>query len=632
MKSLTITALFVSLFVHTYAQINVTIDLSAEPQVVSPYIYGRNNSLSDNPGSPLPAAEWTRIKDSGLRFLRESGGNNSTKYNWRRKLSSHPDWYNNVYAHDWDFAVQSMQQNLSGVQGMWSFQLIGKAAKTTAANFNDWAYNNSQWWSGVNQNLAGGGVVNASGGSNATSNGNPDLYLENWTADSTVLILDHWFNKLGFQKNSLIYWSMDNEVEIWSGTHDDIMPTQESAEAFIQRYITVAKKARQLFPGIKLAGPVPANEWQWYNWEGGITQDGKKYTWLEYFIKRIAEEQQASGLRLLDVLDIHFYPASTNSTDIVQFHRVFFDKDYSYPEANGVKTISGTWDDSQTKEYIFERCKAWLDQYIGAGHGVTFGVSETGIAQVNANTSAVWYAGMLGEFMRHPEVEIFSPWTWQVGMWEVLHLYSRYNKTHSVKGTSSDETSVSAYPTINETGDSITVVLVNRTATSKTTTVNFNGFTLANQSFDVLKLSSLTSAETFVSHQTNALQKSSIAPSLNGLSLTLPSMSVTSILLKGAKGEVVTSIDEHDSHQVLNLYPNPTNESQDVTIAISKSGTASLDLMDITGKRIKHFFHEKNVSNSFHEKIGLSEINSGTYLLKLQLDDRIYHRKVIVTK
>src|SRR5690606_864461 len=449
MKKTIAPLLLVAGFVHSYGQVTVTIDLSVDYHRVSPYLYGRNNSLSDNPGSPLSAADWTRLRDSGIKFLRESGGNNSTKYNWRRKLSSHPDWYNNVYAHDWDYAAQSMQQNLPGVQGMWSFQLIGKAAETTAENFNDWAYNTSQWWSGVRQNLAGGGVISPDGGEDAITNGNAELYLEDWTADSTVLILDHWFNELGLQKNSLVYWNMDNEAEIWSGTHDDVMPVQESAESFMQRYFDVGKKARQLFPEIKLVGPLPANEWQWYNWQGGIVHNGKNYPWLEYFIKRVGEEQQASGVRLLDVLDIHFYPSSTSTQELVQYHRVFFDKDYSFPEANGVKNVTGSWNSALTKDYIFERCKGWLVQYIGDDHGVTFSVTETGIPWVNANTSAVWYAGMLGEFMRHPEMEIFAPWTWQVGMWEVLHLYARYNKTHYLEGNSSDEVSVSAYPTIN---------------------------------------------------------------------------------------------------------------------------------------------------------------------------------------
>jgi hypothetical protein len=631
MKKIAATVLFAIILIQAYSQVTITIDLSMETHPVSPYLYGRNNSLSGSPGSPLSEADWTRLKDSGIKFLRESGGNNSTKYNWRRKLTSHPDWYNNVYSTNWDFAAQSMQQRLPGVQGMWSFQLIGKAAKTSSANFNDWGYNNSQWWNGVHQNLAGGGVVNASGGATATANGNADLYLENWTADSTTLILDHWFNKLGLQKNSLVYWNMDNEVEIWSGTHDDVMPVQESAEDFMQRYFAVAKKARQLFPEIKLAGPVPANEWQWYNWQNGITQDGKKYPWLEYFIKRVAEEEQASGVRLLDVLDIHFYPGSNSPQELVQYHRVFFDKNYIFPEANGVKNVTGNWDNSQTKEYIFERCNEWLEEYVGADHGVTFAVTETGIPWTNATTSAVWYAGMLGEFMRHPQMEIFSPWSWQVGMWEVLHLFARYNETQYVNGNSSDETFVSAYPTMNEAGDSISVVLVNRATTSKTTTINFPGFDLADETFQVLRLSSLTAAETFISHTSNALQKSTTTPSGNTLSLTLPSMSITTILTKGVKGDPITGIDKEETSSIVKVYPNPTTHSRTITLEINKSGMASLELIDLTGQRLKQIFAEKMISDSFSEKIELPEIAPGLYLLKINLDNTAYYKKIVVS-
>ena len=145
-----------------YAQTIITIDASTTLHPVSKYLYGRNNSLSDSPSSPLSASSWLRIKDSGATFLRESGGNNCTKYNWRRKLGSHPDWYNNVYAHDWDFAAKSLQQNLPGVQGMWAFQMLGKDAKTGSANFNEYAWQGAYgvWWTGVSQNLAGGGTPN----------------------------------------------------------------------------------------------------------------------------------------------------------------------------------------------------------------------------------------------------------------------------------------------------------------------------------------------------------------------------------------------------------------------------------------------------------------------------------------
>jgi hypothetical protein len=282
-----------------------------------------------------------------------------------------------------------------------------------------------------------------------------NLYLEAWPSDSVVAILDHWFNpdKLGFDKSQFIYWNMDNEPEIWNGTHDDVMPVMISAEAFMQRYFETVKKARAIFPEIKIAGPVPANEWQWYNWDGNkILYKGRNHVWLEYFIRRVAEEQAESGIKLLDVLDIHFYPGETKATDIVQSHRVYFDRNYVYPGANGVKRIGASgWDGNINKEYIFGRCNDWLVQYMGKDHGVTFGVTETSVNTNDPNLISVWYASMLGEFARQG-VEVFTPWDWKTGMWEVLHLFRRFNKTHYNPSVSSQEEFVSAYPTFNPIG------------------------------------------------------------------------------------------------------------------------------------------------------------------------------------
>ena len=319
MKQFFLTGLSLCLCVALNAQnVQVNVKIFNNRKPVSPYIYGRNNSITDFIGNPVSASNWQLYKDAGLNFFRENGGNNLTKHNWRLNISSHPDWYNNVYTSNWDYAAQTLQQNIPAAQGMWGFQLIGQAARTNANNFNDWAFNNSQWWWGVNQNLAGGGVANTTDASHpgqAVVNGDPSLYLESWTADSTTDILNHWFGSggLGLDPAKSRYWNMDNEPEIWSGTHDDIMPVQPSAEAFMQSYFAVAKKARALFPGIKLTGPVSPNEWQWFNWGAApVTgSDGKRYPWLQYFIKRVAEEQQSTGIRLLDVIDLHLYQSST---------------------------------------------------------------------------------------------------------------------------------------------------------------------------------------------------------------------------------------------------------------------------------------------------------------------------------
>ena len=231
-------------------QINIAIDAEGDVREISPYLYGRNNSFSStDPNWTLPEATLCGLRDAGVRFFRESGGNNSSKYNWRRKLSSHPDWYNNVYVNNWDQSAHTLQKNFPSAQGMWAFPLLGYAAKTGDANFADWDYNQSQWWEGVNQNLAGGGVPNTTG-TKAKQEGNIDLYLEKWNADSSAAILDHWFgtNGIGLKQENIRYWNMDNEPEIWSGTHDDVMPKQISAQEFMQRYIDLAKKAEHYFP------------------------------------------------------------------------------------------------------------------------------------------------------------------------------------------------------------------------------------------------------------------------------------------------------------------------------------------------------------------------------------------------
>jgi hypothetical protein len=587
------------------AQVTISVDPTKEIKAISPSLYGRNNSIpKESFASPLSAAELLRLQESGVRFLREGGGNNSTKYNWKKRLSSHPDWYNNVYINDWDAAVKTMRDKLpSNVNGMWSLQLIGKAAANTTNNFNDFSYNQSNWWTGTTQNLAGGGAVNTAGGDKATTNGNPNLYLQNWSADSTVGILKHWLNTLKIDKQRITYWNMDNEPEIWNGTHDDIISSNLAADTYMQSYFAVAKKARTTFPSIKLVGPVTANEWQWFNWMNKTTTDanGKYYCWLEYFIKRCAEEQKTSGVRLLDVLDIHFYPSESTPEQIVQMHRIFFDKNYVYSGSNGVKSINGGWDTSQTKEYIFIRINDWLNQYFGQNHGIKLGITEM---DVNNNTPSVvstWYASMMGEFMKN-DVEIFTPWSWKTGMWETLHLFSKYNKTLSVQGISSEETSVSAYPSVNTAKDSMTVVLVNRsTMETKNATVNFAHFKVQNTSAEALRLANLPTSETFFSHTQNALQKSNISIANNSTTLSLPPLSTTTFSVKGT---TITAVLEGDNGQIISIFPNPTNGIFEVK---NIENYEKLDIFDENGRLIRHFSNQKTT------QFNISDLPQGIY-------------------
>jgi hypothetical protein len=597
--------------------VRIDIDFTKDLTPVSPYIYGKNNVL---PSSYLSSGNGDIIKarEAGVRFVRQGGGNNSTKYNWRLKLSSHPDWYNNVYSNDWDAAAKNLFTQLPGVQGMWSFQLLGKVAANKNNNFNDWAYNSSKWWNGVGQNLAGGGQPNKAGGNKALVEGNPDLYLMDWPADSTVAILDHWFgNKgLGYNKKFLQYWNMDNEAEIWSGTHDDVMKTQLPAEEFMQLYFKVAKAARAKYPDIKLVGPVPANEWQWFRWDSGITSEGKSYPWLEYFIKRIAEEEKATGIKLLDVLDIHYYPGSSDAATCLQFHRVFFDRTYVYPEANGLHTLNGGWDTSLNKEYILGRCNDWLIKYKGANHGITFGLTETDIASSNPNVVALWYASTMGEFMKHG-VELFTPWGWKVGMWETLHLFSRYNHDYYIQAVSQDETMVSAYPTINQAKDSMTIVLVNRSLTDKKqVSLNFTGYHPESSSYSMYSLSKLSSSETFISHTRNALIKSDVVAQNGQINVELAPLSVNSIILNGGTTSLIPDLQK--AAFKANIYPNPAHDKVHLSFFLPQSSPLIIRLFTMNGQQIKLINNDLIEAGNHQAEMNISSLPNKVFYIKFE--------------
>ena len=611
------------------AQVSISITKANDKKAISPYLYGMNSSLMKDFSNPFGDAQWTQLKDAGVQMVRIGGGNNSTKYNWRNRLSSHPNWYNNVYDNNWDAKMKSIQEQIPAIQSMWTFQLIGKTAKSANFNFNDWNYNQSQWWAGCEQNLAGGGTPNTSSSnpSKAAIEGDTSKYLISWPADSTVGILNYWFGSKGlaYKKDKAVYWEMDNEPEIWSGTHDDVFPVQPSAEDFMQMYFKVAKAARALYPNIKLCGPVMANEWQWYNYGSGISYKNKKYNWSEYFILRISEEQAASGIRLLDVFNVHCYPDVSTNAEILQTHRVFFDKQYAYPNANGIKNITGTWDNSLTNEYYFDRVNTWLKQYLGDNHGVGLGLSEIDVKSSNANVTACWYASMLGEFMKNG-VEVFTPWSWKTGMWEVLHLFTQNAKGSYVQASSSNEALVSAYPSLNANGDSLSVFLVNRSESlSQEATLNFQDFSASAVPTSVYTIKNLPSTETFVSHSNNAMLTSTLTPSAGSLKLSLAPLSVTAVAFKigavtgiGEAGAVAPSFE---------VYPNPVPAGTEICFKSPFSGKASIELIDAVGRKV---FSQTCTLSEGKNTLGKHDLPKGCYLLQLQFDGRTYCKKLIV--
>lgn len=77
------------------------------------------------------------------------------------------------------------------------------------------------------------------------------------------------------------------------------------------------------------------------------------------------------------------------------------------------------------------------------------------------------------------------------------------------------------------------------------------------------------------------------------------------------------------------LYPNPTNNTVNLTFNTSEADIISLLLYDMNGRRIKTLTTKQKTTGKFNYKIDVSQQQAGVYFLKLHTTKSTYIRKII---
>jgi len=220
---------------------------------------------------------------------------------------------------------------------------------------------------------------------------------------------------------------------------------------------------------------------------------------------------------------------------------------------------------------------------------------------------------MLGTFASNG-VELYTPWTWKTGMWETLHLFSRYAKNQSVKTASTLENMVSGYTTLSDNADSMTVMLVNRDLTSShKVTVNLSGFSVANETYNTLQLAALPANETFVSHASNALKKNTITVSGNSFSIVLPPVSTTAVILKATASAVDSP---HALSKDVALFPNPVKDCLSIAIGSQTQALTEIAVYSQEGKLV--VTSQYDYDGCAPMKININKLDNGVYHLKIK--------------
>jgi hypothetical protein len=81
----------------------------------------------------------------------------------------------------------------------------------------------------------------------------------------------------------------------------------------------------------------------------------------------------------------------------------------------------------------------------------------------------------------------------------------------------------------------------------------------------------------------------------------------------------------------LMVYPNPANNQLNVVFAARANATVALSLVNIAGHAAYSQKETLTVEN-FSTQINVGNYTPGTYVLKILLDNKLYSRKVIITR
>lgn len=79
-------------------------------------------------------------------------------------------------------------------------------------------------------------------------------------------------------------------------------------------------------------------------------------------------------------------------------------------------------------------------------------------------------------------------------------------------------------------------------------------------------------------------------------------------------------------------YPNPFNPETNIKFYISQSGNVKLYVFDITGKEVESLVNEKLSAGSYTYKFKAANLTSGTYFYKIETNNFIETKKMILIK
>ena len=534
----------------------VNINPLANRHLISPYIYGLNT---------MTESDITNLSPGLVRF----GGNEATNYNWKLlTYNAGGDWYFEDFGLGGVDSVQLTQFTTnSGSHMLTTMPMLSWVAKQSGSSFSVAKYGAQCQFDPYNHDAGNGYktdcttpvttqpatdayyplVDTAQNCPSGTTDGSTCLDRQTWAQALSTAFGNTTCNVPYSSITSCHFYDMDNEPEIWGGSHRDVHPTQTGYSELANLFEAEGTALKSWDSSAIRFGPITCC--YSFLWTGNSPTDGRSshanVDFVPWWLNHVNWQDQINGARSLDAFDIHAYFSDninnsgfTNPqlrSEVAKYVRTYWDPTYytAGDDANWITTtqpnraipfliprlkalvnaiypgtpLSFTEWESFFTEWEFATALSDADAYGTMGReGLSFSTRWGGPSSTDTNTN-----------QPHPNYQSFKLWT-------------NYDGAHHGFGTLSVSDQSSANPdqflsfaALNSTGTTMTIMVLNKDPdNTANVTFNLNGFT----------------ASTYTAYTVGSTNPSAITSSSSqswSATQTFPPYSITLLVVNGTQ-------------------------------------------------------------------------------------------------
>jgi hypothetical protein len=597
----------------------VTVNTLANRHTISSQIYGANFP---------PSTSY--IKTAGVTLSRW-GGNNSSRYNWKLNAKNDDaDWYFENYSWGTPNSTAFVTQAVAGGGSpIMTIPMLSWVAKDTSSySFSVKKYgaqcSTDEWNSDAGDGIKTDCETYITGNDptdanvkllDAPASGDPagSVYRSQWIAAIA--------KNFGSQPH---YYQLDNEPEIWGGTHRDVHPDPTGYDELSADIVAEGHKIKTF--DAKAVRFAPVNDSWWFYWNGADGSDKSNHGGLDFLpwiLNEIFFNDVVAGSRSFDVFDVHAYfnGTSTSGMTLAEARAAALREtrdwwDSTYVSESG--TVNQPWATSiepdPTVGFVIPRMRAlansiypgtpssfteWtggvlLDDYEGS----TDGEADFSTALADADAYGILGRERMWGAARWTAAASTTP------AYQTLLLYRNADGNHTGFETLSVSAVHNASPNLfsvfaatDTAGKTMTLMVVNKdTANQAKVTFNVENFKPAKMTTYTLSQSAPTAIAASKSTSWSATQ-------------TFAPYSATLIVATGTTTEPVA--EEWDLNPDTLLAPT----SGKVTIAPAlTSGTGTVTLTSASGKGLSFSLTEKSITAEANGKITIkTPVTPGLY-------------------